>query len=315
MIQPLTTTVQGACTSEYLCVLSASVSPSPLVAIALAALIAPAAALRAQEPAASTPAGTPLALDSTRADSARRSRAGPRHYWKKFAAGFASSILAHEGAHVVTAYAVGGHPTIGIQQGTPDRLLGDLRSSCSRTSSSSSRAWASTSRRRWTRGSSTCRTVAAPRSSAGVLAGGIATALFYVTIGRTASVSDVDFMARTSSLSKTDITIIYGGVAALHALRIHRDERYADFFVRPDTSAGKGLRVGVDIQYATTRGRSVAPSLGPSAPCRPLETSDRAAARGRPRVGPRPTVAPPGPPLLTPARNSRVPSPLSDRPC
>jgi hypothetical protein len=82
----------------------------------------------------------------------------------------------------------------------------------------------------------------------GVLAGGIATALFYVTLGRTASVSDVDFMARTSSLSKTDITIIYGGVAALHAFRIHRDERYADFFVRPDVNAGKGLKVGVDIQ-------------------------------------------------------------------
>jgi hypothetical protein len=81
-----------------------------------------------------------------------------------------------------------------------------------------------------------------------VLAGGIDTALFYVTIGRTASVSDVDFMARTSSLSKTDITLIYGGVAALHAFRIHRDERYADFFVRPDVSAGKGLRVGVDIR-------------------------------------------------------------------
>src|SRR5204862_5591635 len=82
----------------------------------------------------------------------------------------------------------------------------------------------------------------------GVLAGGIATALFYITIGRTASVSDVDFMARTSSLSKNDIAFIYGGIAALHALRIHHDERYADFFVRPDTKAGKGLRVGVDIR-------------------------------------------------------------------
>jgi hypothetical protein len=82
----------------------------------------------------------------------------------------------------------------------------------------------------------------------GVLAGGIATALFYVTIGRTAAVSDVDFMARTSSLSKTDITLIYGGVAVLHALRIHHDERYADFFVRPDVDAGKGLRLGVDLR-------------------------------------------------------------------
>src|SRR6476469_4756254 len=92
----------------------------PLVAIAVAALIAPAATLRAQEPAAKTPATSAanLAQDSTRADTVPE-RVRPRHYWKKFAAGFASSILAHEGAHIVTAYAVGGHPTIGINTGRP----------------------------------------------------------------------------------------------------------------------------------------------------------------------------------------------------
>jgi hypothetical protein len=91
-----------------------------LVAIALAALIAPAASLRAQEPAVGTPAAaaTKLAPDSTAPDSVREP-GRPRHYWKKFAAGFASSILAHEGAHIVTAYAVGGHPTIGIDKGRP----------------------------------------------------------------------------------------------------------------------------------------------------------------------------------------------------
>ena len=82
----------------------------------------------------------------------------------------------------------------------------------------------------------------------GVLAGGIATALFYVTIGRTASVSDVDFMARTSSLSKGDITLIYGGVALMHAVRIHYDGRYANFFVRPAPSGEPGLRVGVHVR-------------------------------------------------------------------
>jgi len=82
----------------------------------------------------------------------------------------------------------------------------------------------------------------------GVLAGGIATALFYVTIGRTASVSDVDFMARTSSLSKTDIAFIYGGVALMHTLRIHRDARYANFFVRPMPVGERGLRLGVSLR-------------------------------------------------------------------
>jgi hypothetical protein len=82
----------------------------------------------------------------------------------------------------------------------------------------------------------------------GILAGGIGTALFYITIGRTASVSDVDFMARTSTLNKTDITLIYGGIAALHAFRISRDGRYANFFLRPNHLGASGLLVGVDIR-------------------------------------------------------------------
>jgi hypothetical protein len=217
-----------------------------LVAVALAALMAPATPLRAQEPAVSTPAASPLAPDSTPANHAS-GPGRPRHYWKKFAAGFASSILAHEGAHFVTAIAVGGHPTIGLNKLRPTVYSGIsarlqphkqfLFSSMGlNVQAALDEGILDVPHRR-----------GAPFER-GVLAGGIATALFYVTLGRTASVSDVDFMARTSSLSKTDITIIYGGVAALHALRIHRDEHYADFFVRPDVSAGKGLRVGVNIQ-------------------------------------------------------------------
>jgi hypothetical protein len=218
----------------------------PLVLVLLATLTAPIAALRAQESAGGTSAASPPAPDSSRGDSAGEP-GRPRHYWKKFAAGFASSILAHEGGHIVTAYAVGGHPTIGINRGRPTVYSGIsaqlqphkqfLFSSMGlNVQAALDEGILDVPHRR-----------GAPFER-GVLAGGIATALFYVTIGRTASVSDVDFMARTSSLSKTDITIIYGGVAALHALRIHRDERYADFFVRPDVSAGKGLRVGVNIQ-------------------------------------------------------------------
>jgi len=67
----------------------------------------------------------------------------------------------------------------------------------------------------------------------GILAGGIGTTLFYITVGRNASVSDISVMARTSSLSKTQLSLIFGGVSALHAWRITRDPRYNHFFVRP----------------------------------------------------------------------------------
>lgn len=163
------------------------------------------------------------------------------------AAGFATSILAHEGAHVVTAVAVGGHPTFGLSKGRPTVYSG---------------LDASTQKRQQFLFSSMGLNVQAlldegildvPHAGGGpfergVLAGGIATALFYVTIGRTASVSDVDFMARTSSLSKGDITLIYGGVALMHAVRIHYDGRYANFFLRPAPAGEPGLRVGVHIE-------------------------------------------------------------------
>ena len=163
------------------------------------------------------------------------------------AAGFATSILAHEGAHFVTALAVGGRPTVGLSKGRPTVYSG---------------LDAATQKRQQFLFSSMGLNVQALIDEAildvphrrggpferGVLAGGIATALFYVTIGRTASVSDVDFMTRTSSLSKGDITLIYGGVALMHAVRIHYDRHYADFFVRPAPAGEPGLRVGVHLQ-------------------------------------------------------------------
>jgi hypothetical protein len=78
----------------------------------------------------------------------------------------------------------------------------------------------------------------AARASAferGILAGGIGTTVFYLTIGRRGSVSDVQFMARTGVLSATQVTVLYGSIAALHAFRISRKGRYANFFMRPST--------------------------------------------------------------------------------
>jgi len=173
--------------------------------------------------------------------------ASRHHYWRRMAAGFATSILTHEGAHLVTAVAVGGSPSIGFDKGRPTVYSG---------------LDATKQRRQQFLFSSMGLNVQAALDEAildvphrgggaferGVLAGGIATALFYVTIGRSASVSDVDFMARTSSLSKGDITLIYGGVAVMHALRIHYDGRYANFFVRPAPAGESGLRVGVHLE-------------------------------------------------------------------
>jgi hypothetical protein len=201
---------------------------------------APVSHLVAQTPADSTAREAP--------DTARAAQHPPRHhYWRRMAAGFVTSILTHEGAHVVTAVAVGGHPTFGLSKGRPTVYSG---------------LDASTQRRQQFLFSSMGLNVQAlldegildvPHAGAGpfergVLAGGIATALFYVTIGRTASVSDVDFMARTSSLSKGDITLIYGGVALMHIVRIHYDGRYANFFLRPAPAGEPGLRVGVRVE-------------------------------------------------------------------
>ena len=76
----------------------------------------------------------------------------------------------------------------------------------------------------------------------GILAGGIGTTLFYITIGRNGSVSDVSFMSRMSRLSKTQISLIFGGVNAIQVLRIVRDPAYDHFFVAPSEN---GARIGL----------------------------------------------------------------------
>lgn len=192
---------------------------------------------------------TPAAVRAQRPDSARtRSSAtgSSRHWWTLFATGFASSILAHEGGHVVASYAVGGRPSFGLNEGRPTIYSGiDAKLQPRRQFVFSSAGL-------------TVQTLIdegildAPHGSGsagpferGMLAGGIATSLFYVTIGRSGSVSDVAFMARTSKLSKTAITAIYGGTALMHVWRIRHDSRYAGFFARPDPNGG--MRVGVNI--------------------------------------------------------------------
>jgi len=184
----------------------------------------------------------PVPSDSVTPKAASSSH--PKHYWRKLAAGFASSILFHEAGHVVTAYAIGAHPHFGFDKGRPTVYSGIS---------------ASTDPHKQFLFSSAGLNVQAvldegildvPHSKGsaferGLLTGGIATAFFYATIGRNASNSDITFMARTSSLSKTQASLIYAGLAAVHTIRIAHDKHYANFFLRPGNT--KGMRVGVAI--------------------------------------------------------------------
>jgi len=206
--------------------------PSPRVLLA-AALVAP-AALAAQAPASSP-------------DSSWRSGDSPRarHYWRDFAAGAATSLLLHEGGHIVTSLALGARPSFGFDRGRPTVYSGIDPFAEPR------KQFLFSSMGLDVQALLDEAILDVPHRSGsaferGILASGVGTALFYVTIGRSASVSDIDFMSRTSSLSKTDLTLIYGGVALLHTVRIHHDGRYAHFFVRP--SADGGLRLGVQTK-------------------------------------------------------------------
>jgi hypothetical protein len=162
------------------------------------------------------------------------------HYWRLFAFGFAGSILAHETAHVLMSYAVGAHPYFGLDHGRPTIYSGiDSRIHPQKQFLFSAAGLTAQALL-----DEAILDIPHSRGSAferGVLAGGIGATLFYITLGRNASVSDITYMARTSSLSKTQVSLIFGGVSAIHAWRISRDPRYAHFFVR---SADNGAAVG-----------------------------------------------------------------------
>lgn len=163
------------------------------------------------------------------------------HYWRSFAAGFVSSIIAHEAGHVGASLALGARPTFAMDEGRPTIFSGiDSRvdprkqfifsSSGLTVQSLLDEGILDVPHRRGT------------PFERGVLAGGIGTALFYITLGRNASMSDVQFMSQTSSLSKTDVSLIYGGIAASQMIRIAWDGHDANFFAWP---SDHGLRVGL----------------------------------------------------------------------
>lgn len=161
-------------------------------------------------------------------------------YWRRFGAGVATSILLHETAHIATAISTGAHPTFGFDTFRPTVFSGIDSHRYPRRQFWFSSAGLNIQSLL----DESILDIPHHRGSAferGLLGGGIGTTVFYLTIGRTGTVSDVDFMARTHVLTKTQVTLIYGAVAAMHTWRISRNPAYANFFARPSV---RGLDLG-----------------------------------------------------------------------
>ena len=161
-------------------------------------------------------------------------------YWRHFALGFAASILAHESAHVISSLVMGFHPYYALDHGRPTVFSGIDSDKYPHQQFIFSAAGLTT------QALINEAILDIPHAGGGpiergLLAGGIGTTLFYITLGRNASVSDISVMARTSSLSKTQLSLIFGGYSAIQAWRISRYPRYAHFFARPTDS---GLAIG-----------------------------------------------------------------------
>lgn len=162
--------------------------------------------------------------------------------------GFVSSILAHEAGHVIASFAVGGHPTFGFDKGRPTIYSGiDATLHPEKQFIFSSAGL--TVQSLLDEGILDVPHHHGSAFERGLLAGGIGTVLFYITLGRNGRVSDVAYMAATSTLSKDQVSLIYGGIAALHTVRIHCNAAYAHFFTAPSDRGGLevGLRIDGDI--------------------------------------------------------------------
>jgi hypothetical protein len=192
-------------------------------------------------------AACPAAVFAQSTDSVAAAAAKVRaeqNYWPRVALGAVASILAHEAGHVGTSLALGKHPTFGFDKFRPTVYSG-LNSHVEPRDQFFFSAAGLTVQSVI---DEAILDIPHSRGSAferGVLGGGIGTTLFYLTLGRRGSVSDVDFMARTHVMSITQVTVLYGAIAAMHMYRISRDKHYANFFARP--RAGSGMDVGVSV--------------------------------------------------------------------
>ena len=166
-----------------------------------------------------------------------------RHYVRTLALGAATSILIHEAAHVTSSLAMGGHPSFGFDEARPTIYSGITLQRSPREQFVFSAAGLTVQNLL----DELILDVPHARGNAferGLLAGGIGTTLFYLTIGRTGSVSDVEYIARTHVMTKTQVTLLFGSVVASHMWRMSRDAHYANFFARP---GGNGLELGFNV--------------------------------------------------------------------
>jgi len=166
-------------------------------------------------------------------------------YWKRLGAGVATSILIHEAGHITAAYTSGAKPSFGFDKARPTVYSGiDSRRYPRRQFWFSSAGLNIQSLL-----DEAILDIPHSRGSAferGLLGGGIGTTVFYLTIGRTGSVSDVQFMAQTGVMTKTQVTLLYGSVALMHAFRVARNPAYDNFFARP---SAHGVDLGFDHAF------------------------------------------------------------------
>lgn len=160
-------------------------------------------------------------------------------YWQRFAFGFAASILAHESAHIISSLVMGFHPYVALDHARPTVFSG-INSDIYPHQQFIFSASGLVTQALINEGILDIPHTGGGPIERGLLAGGIGTTLFYITLGRNGSVSDISVMARTSSLSKTQLSLIFGSFSALQAWRVTRNPAYNHFFVRP-TDGGLGI--------------------------------------------------------------------------
>jgi hypothetical protein len=171
-------------------------------------------------------------------------RTRTRRFRQKMTAGFVTSILAHESGHFLASYVMGYRPHMGISEGKPTVFSG-INAYLHKHDQFVFSAAGLTVQEMM---DELVLDVPHPRGSAferGILLGGIGTTLFYGTIGKNSRVSDVTLMSEMSHLSKTQVSLIFGSISALHAVRIAHNGKYAHFFAVP---AANGMKVGVSLK-------------------------------------------------------------------
>lgn len=182
-----------------------------------------------------------LALLATRAPAQQpdSARSHPRRAW---VAGAVASYLAHEAGHVVSSYALGATPRFRFDRGRPTVFSGlSIEEDAHKQLVFSSMGLVVQA----VLDEAILDLPGAKDSpfARGMLASGLGTVLFYVTAGRNGAVSDIALISRTSGLTKGQVSLIAGGVAALHAVRFAHARGLGALFVLP--SADGRLRVGL----------------------------------------------------------------------